>query len=412
MTSARVRVFTFGCKVNQCDSEEIARSLADRGYAIGGRGDPADIYIVNTCTVTATADAKARKLIRRLARGHPEATIIATGCLAETDPYALLDLPGVAAVVPNSRKLALADFLPGLQAPLGATSYLPSRTRSFVKLQDGCDRRCAYCVVPSARGKPVSKPGAAILSQAQCLADAGSREVVLCGVRLGAYGADRGDATLAALLRKLREIDIPRLRLSSIEPMDLTDDLLAEMADHPTLCHHLHLPLQSGDDDVLAAMGRGYTAADFASLVGRVREVWSDAAITTDIMVGFPGETDGQFEHSLTFVRETAFTRLHVFPYSSRPDTAAAERADQVPPKTKRARTDVMLALADDLARATALAWIGRTVSVLIEEREKGDLLAGHTPHYLKVHTPGPDDWIGRIIDLTPTREEHGELFI
>ena len=142
MTSARVRIFTFGCKVNQCDSEEIARSLAARGYAIGGRGDSADIYIVNTCTVTSTADSKARKLIRRLARNHPQATLIATGCLAETDPYSLLDLPGVAAVVPNSRKLSLADFLPGLQPPLLASSYLPARTRAFVKLQDGCDHGC------------------------------------------------------------------------------------------------------------------------------------------------------------------------------------------------------------------------------------------------------------------------------
>jgi len=411
MTSSRVRIFTFGCKVNQCDSEEIARSLAARGYAVGGRGDPADIYIINTCTVTSTADSKARKLIRRLARNHPEATLIATGCLAETDPYSLLDLP-VAAVVPNSRKLSLADFLPGLQPPLLASSYIPARTRAFVKIQDGCDHGCAYCIVPSARGKRVSKPLAAALAEIQCLVDAGAREAVLCGIRLGAYGSDRGDATLAALLRKLREIDIPRLRLSSIEPMDLTDDLVAEIADHPTLCHHLHLPLQSGDDTVLAAMGRGYTAADFASLVGRVREVWSDAAITTDVMVGFPGETDEQFDHTLSFVREMAFSRLHVFPYTRRPDTPAADRADQVPSKTKRARTDAMLALADDLARAAAEQWIGRTVSVLIEEREKGDLLAGHTPHYLKAQTPGPDDWIGRIIDLTPTRQDRGELFV
>lgn len=411
MTSSRVRIFTFGCKVNQCDSEEIARSLAARGYAIGGRGDPADIYIINTCTVTSTADSKARKLIRRLARNHPEATLIATGCLAETDPYSLLDLP-VAAVVPNSRKLSLADFLPGLQPPLLASSYIPARTRAFVKVQDGCDHGCAYCIVPSARGKRVSKPLAAVLAEIQCLVDAGAREAVLCGIRLGAYGSDRGDVTLAALLRKLREIDIPRLRLSSIEPMDLTDDLFAEIADHPTLCHHLHLPLQSGDDTVLAAMGRGYTAADFASLVGRVRAVWSDAAITTDVMVGFPGETDEQFDHTLSFVREMAFSRLHVFPYSRRPDTPAADRADQVPSKTKRARTDAMLALADDLARAAAEKWFGRTVSVLIEERESGNLLAGHTPHYLKAHTPGPDDWIGRIIDLTPTRQDRGELFV
>jgi len=409
MTSARVRIFTLGCKVNQCDSDEIARALAARGYHIGGEGEPAEIYIINTCTVTATADAKARKLIRRLARSQPQATLIVTGCLAQRDPYALLDLPGVTAVVPNTRKLRLPDFLPELVAPLFPTTYLPSRTRAFLKIQDGCSHRCAYCVVPQARGLPASKPMQDVIADAQSLAGSGVQELVLCGIRLGAYQGD-GQETLAAVLRQLRTIPIPRLRLSSIEPMDVGDALLSELADHPMLCHHLHLPLQAGDDDVLRAMGRRYTTADFAALVQRVRHLWPDAAITTDVMVAFPGETDEQFQRALALVRELAFSRVHVFPYSPRPGTPAAELAGQVPASVKRERVRQMLALAEDLESKAAERWLGRRVAVLFEEKGRHGL-TGHTEHYLRLHADGPDDWIGRILPVTPCRAEGGDLY-
>jgi threonylcarbamoyladenosine tRNA methylthiotransferase MtaB len=433
MTSARVRILTLGCKVNQCDSDEIARALAARGYEVAGRGEPADTYIVNTCTVTAVADAKARKLIRRLAREHPKAILIVTGCLAQRDPLSLLDLPGVTAVVPNKRKPQLADFLPELWPVASAASapkpgasegrracgdmpalqrvYLPSRTRSFLKIQDGCDHRCAYCAVPDARGRPVSKPLPEVLSEIAGLAETGVQELVLCGIRLGAYGRDRGGPSLAALLREVREVAIPRLRLSSIEPMDVGADLLAEMSDHPTLCHHLHLPLQAGTDEVLAAMGRGYTRGEFVTLLQQVRNVWPDAAITTDVMVGFPGETDEQFEQTMSFVRETAFSRVHVFPYSRRPGTPAADRPDQAPVHIKRDRARRMLALADDLAHAAGDAWVGRQDSVLWEERKDDGCLVGHTSHYLRAYAPGPDDWLGRITEVTIRRAEGGELY-
>jgi threonylcarbamoyladenosine tRNA methylthiotransferase MtaB len=410
MASARVRIVTFGCKVNQCDSDEIARALAARGYEIGERGEPAETYIINTCTVTAVADAKARKLIRRIARAQPEATLIVTGCLAQRDPYSLLDLPGVTAVVPNTRKLHLPDFLPGLVPPLFPTTYLPSRTRAFLKIQDGCDYRCAYCVVPDARGHQVSKPMPEVVADAASLADSGVQELVLCGIRLGAYGGDQEDHTLAALLHQLRAVHLPRLRLSSIEPMDLDADLLCEAADHPTLCHHLHLPLQSGDDDVLQAMGRRYTSGEFAALVQRVRDTWPDAAITTDVMVGFPGETDEQFQRSLAFVRQMAFSRVHVFPYSPRPGTPAARCPDRLPPAAKRERAQQMLALGEELASAAAERWLACQVSVLFEERgRKG--LTGHTEHYLRVHADGPDEWIGRLLSVTAHRAEAGELY-
>ena len=256
---ARVRLLTLGCKVNQCEAEEMARALVARGYEVVGHAE-AEVYIVNTCTVTATADAKARKLIRKLAREHPGAALIVTGCLAQRDAVAVAALPGVAAVLPNTRKgeiAAVVAQVPNLRSPAGGgreeagvgTPALQARTRAFVKVQDGCDHRCAYCVVPDARGPMVSKPRAEVLRALARLAEAKAQEVVLCGIRLGAYD------NFAALLRELREVEIPRVRLSSLEPMDVDDALLAEISDHPRLCHHLHLPLQSGDDAILAAMG-------------------------------------------------------------------------------------------------------------------------------------------------------------
>jgi len=410
MLPPAVSVITLGCKVNQCDAEEIAQALAGRGYRIVGRDDQADVCIVNTCTVTATADAKARKLIRKIHRQRPEAQIIVTGCLAQRDPASIEALPGVSAVVPNSQKPRLADLLPLLPSPVSPASPAPSRTRAFLKIQDGCDHRCAYCAVPEARGHPVSKPVGQVLAEIGELAAAGAQELVLCGIRLGAYGSDADEGGLAALLHALRGTPIPRLRLSSLEPMDVSDDLLAEIADHPRLCHHLHLPLQSGDDAILAAMNRGYTREDFARLVARVRSAWPDAAITTDIMAAFPGETDQQFRCTVGCAREIAFSRVHVFPYSPRPGTPAAARKDRVPSHTATERTHQMLAVARDLARDAARSWVGKTVSVLFEEREKSGRLTGLTEHYIRLRCTAPKELIGRTAKVVPHDELAGVL--
>ncbi|UCC68767.1 MAG: tRNA (N(6)-L-threonylcarbamoyladenosine(37)-C(2))-methylthiotransferase MtaB [Armatimonadota bacterium] len=412
MSPPAVSITTLGCKVNQCDADEIAQALAARGCEIVSPGAPADIHLVNTCTVTATADAKARKLIRKLARAHPHARILVTGCWAQRNPEAIAALPEVHAVVPNTRKAEIPDMIATSgPAPAATSSPAPRpRTRAFLKIQDGCDHRCAYCAVPDARGRPVSKPMAHVVEEAQKAADRGAQELVLCGIRLGVYGNDRGEAGLAALLHDMRALGIPRLRLSSLEPMDICDDLLAEIADHPTLCHHLHLPLQSGDDAVLAAMNRGYTQSDFAQLVRRVRAAWPNAAITTDVMVGFPGETDEQFQRTADFVRDVAFSRLHVFPFSVRPDTPAAKLPNRVAAHTRRDRTQHMLSLAHDLARAAAQTWLGRKVSVLFEQRESDGRLTGLTEHYVRLRCPATPDLIGHIAEVVPAEEVEGSL--
>ena len=412
MKSSRIRIITFGCKVNQCDGDEMARALAAAGYEIIPRGE-ADAYIVNTCTVTATADAKARKLIRRLARDYPGAPVVVTGCWAQCDARAAA-LPEAALVVPNTGKAeivaAMARLLPSGAGTRPHTQPARTRTRAFLTIQDGCDHHCAYCAVPAARGLPESRPRADALGELRRIADDGIQEAVLCGIRLGAYGVDQGrEFSLAGLLREMREIPIPRIRLSSIETMDITGELLEEMRDHPTLCHHLHLPLQAGDDAVLAAMGRGYTTEGFRSLVAQVREVWPDVGITTDVMVGFPGESDEHFAHTVQFVREIGFSRLHVFPYSPRPGTPAAERTDQVAASRKRDRSEQLIAVGAELAHQAALNWVGREVSVLFEE-EKGGRLTGLSEHYLRVWCEGPREWVGRTMTVTPSEASGGEL--
>jgi threonylcarbamoyladenosine tRNA methylthiotransferase MtaB len=414
----RVRILTLGCKVNQCDSEEIARGLAARGCAVVE--DEAEVYVVNTCTVTSTADAKARKLIRKLAREHPGATVIVTGCLAARDPEGVRGLPGVVGVVKKeevgervgrrgggNRGLGIGDREGSRESrienrEMGGTRE-GGRTRAFLKVQDGCDHGCAYCAVPGVRGAMVSKPREEVLGELARLAEAGVQEVVLCGIRLGAYD------DLPGLLRELRSVAIPRVRLSSLEPMDVGEALLAELADHPRLCHHVHLPLQSGDDGVLAAMGRTYTSGEFAGLVARIRAAWPEAAVSTDVLVGFPGETDAQFRRTVEFAREMQFSRIHVFPYSARPRTPAAKLRG-VPAAVKRARKEEMLQVAQSLAQEYAQTWLSRGVAVLVEERGPGGLLTGLTEQYVRVWCHGPEDSVGRIMRVRAREARDGEL--
>ncbi|NIM04223.1 MAG: tRNA (N(6)-L-threonylcarbamoyladenosine(37)-C(2))-methylthiotransferase MtaB [Armatimonadetes bacterium] len=401
----KVHIITLGCKVNQCDGEELGRALTCRGFQVeigvesdnsAGVGTPAlqfmnPVFVVNTCTVTSTADAKARKLIRRLAKDYPGAKIIVTGCYAQRDVEAVAGLGDNILVVPNRKKPRLAETI---AETLGAdvihpsdsakTSSCSGRTRAFVKVQDGCDHGCTYCIVPAVRGPMMSKPLSGIVEEVASLCEAGMKEVVLCGIRLGAYGADLQEGvSLAHLLRGLREIPIPRLRLSSLEPLDISEDLIAEFNDHPGLCHHLHLPVQSGDDGVLAAMGRGYTLSDYRRLVERIRRIWPDLSLTTDVMVGFPEESEAAFENTLEMMREFDFTKVHVFRYSARPGTPAAAMKDQVPEQTKRARMEAVQELAEGLFRRRAEQMMGRVVEVLIEGPAQKERADQKRPHML-----------------------------
>ncbi len=453
----RVHIFTLGCKVNQCDSEELARLLAAHGYTVdlgpdsglstlGSRPSTLNselstlncIYIVNTCTVTSTADAKARKLIRHLAKENPQAKIIITGCYADRVGEELARLPGVCAVIPNTRKADLPQILASCRAggpsPAAVSenfyqavsqelTNLPldgggkggggsRRTRAFLKIQDGCDHACAYCIVSTVRGPMSSKPLAQVVEEMTRLCDAGTKEVVLCGIRLGAYRAN--GISLASLLRALRQIPLPRLRLSSLEPLDISAELLAEFAGHPSLCHHLHLPLQSGDDSVLTSMNRGYRLRDFRRLVEEVRRVWPDVSLTTDLLVGFPGETEEAFQNTLAAVHEFDFSRVHVFRYSPRPGTPAASRHDQVPEQVKRDRSEALQRAAQELFQHHARRLLGATLEVLFEQNNPSGRWEGLTPHYLRAEVLSDEPLSGEIAHarITGAGADHllGEL--
>ena len=395
-----------GCKLNQSEIETLARQFATRGHRVVSAPEKAHICVINSCVVTHVAARKSRQAVRRLRRRNPRARIVATGCYAEVAPDDL----DADDVVGNADKERLAEQLlsesaaPTLSLPFLPRSLLPqSRTRAFVKIQDGCDSHCTYCITRIARGPQRSRSRAQVLAEVQARVEAGYREVVLTGVHIGAYGHDRGQAPVDSLWDLIEAIlsqtAICRLRLSSIEPWDVTTDVF-ELWKDPRLCRHLHLPLQSGSDEILRRMGRRYTTAEFAHMVETARAAIPGVAITTDIIVGFPGETDAHFAESLTFVESIGFARTHVFPYSARPGTAATSLPNHVPPSEKQARAARMRAVARRAAAQFQRRFVNQVVDVLWETRRNGQW-RGLTDNYLRV-TAQSDDNLAQTI--TPVR--------
>ncbi len=406
-----VALATLGCKVNQAETDLLSRRFAAAGFRLAGFDTAADVYVLNTCTVTHIADRKARQLLRQARRRNPRALVVATGCYATTGATALGALSGLDLVVPNDQKASLVTLVAGRLDDLTAEPCEPlapapgGRTRALVKVQDGCDNFCAYCIVPFARGKPASISLDAALAQVAALADEGYQEVVLTGVHLGLWGRDLlgGDLDLTALVRAiLRQTSIPRLRLSSIEPQDFTPGFLDLWSD-PRLCRHLHLPLQSGCEATLRRMGRRYTAAAFAHMVGQARAAIPGVAITTDMIAGLPGETDAEFAESLDFARNQAFSRIHVFKFSPRHGTRAATMPGQVPELAKQARGQALAAVSDEGSHDFRAAFVGEKADVLWEERlESGELgtggaWAGLTDNYIRVTMRADADLTNRV---------------
>ncbi|MFP4582538.1 MAG: tRNA (N(6)-L-threonylcarbamoyladenosine(37)-C(2))-methylthiotransferase MtaB [Desulfococcaceae bacterium] len=406
---------TLGCKVNQCESEGIAQALSDAGWAAAKSGAPADLVVVNTCTVTGRAAMQSRGAIRQAVRKHPEARIVVTGCHAQTEAELLSTIPGVAAVVGHADKhripeLAdgfLSDFTPGPEGESPGPrvlrrdltdyrEFFPApalaageRTRPFLKIQDGCDAFCTYCIVPYARGRSRSMRLGSVLERIAALADANVRETVLTGIHLGRWGRDLDPPiSLADLLRKIEaQGRMDRVRLSSIESHELTDELLEVVAGSDRFCDHLHIPLQSGDDDVLRRMGRPYTAAEYAERVRRAAKVLPDAAFGADVLVGFPGEEESAFRNTCDLVESLPATYLHVFPFSPRQGTQAAGFPDPVPSDVIKERCRVLRELGAAKRAAFYRRFAGRTVSVLVEDRpdrETGNL-KGVSGNYLTV---------------------------
>ena len=402
MSNNRVTVALdfLGCKLNQAEIEELGRQLAGAGYAIVPADQPADIYILNTCTVTHVADRKSRQLLRQAHRRNPSARLIAIGCYAEREPELLKSLEGVDLVIGNERKNELAELL-GSAAILTDPKVIHERTRSIVKVQEGCRNRCAYCIVPLVRNRVASVPADEVIRTIRELETEGRREVVLTGTEIGTY--QDGDADMRRLLERiLAETNIERLRISSLQPPEISAGLVA-LWRNPRLCPHFHLSLQSGSDAVLRRMKRRYDLARYRETIGLIRSDVPDAAVTTDIIVGFPGETEDEFEESLQTCRELAFARIHVFSYSSRPGTGAETMPDQVPETVKKERSRRMQELADASARRFREKFMGREMQVLFEQRD-GGTWTGYTGNYIKVYVKSSRDLGNELLPVRITK--------
>ncbi len=400
----RIRVDSIGCRLNIGEMDALARRFAVKGHRIVGPGEGADLVVFNTCAVTHIASRKSRKVIRQLRRTIPNAKLVVTGCYAELSPAATKSL-GVDLVVPNTDKERLPELLtergfiaPGEAVPGAALDHqgtLPGvRTRAFLKVQDGCNNRCTFCIITVARGDARSRSVAEIIEEVRDLVRLGYQEVVLTGVHLGSFGRDHGAAHgLEGLLRALlRDTDVPRVRLSSLEPWDLRPELFDLWSD-PRVLPHLHLPLQSGCDATLARMARNTSQREFSAIVHAARDRIPDLGISTDVIVGFPGECDAEFEESLDFVRSTEFSRLHVFRYSPREGTAAATMPGRVDPQAVTERSERMHRLGAELDTRFRRGFVGRDLEVLWESSEPfgdGARWSGLSGNYLRVVTDVP----------------------
>ncbi|MCC7090032.1 MAG: tRNA (N(6)-L-threonylcarbamoyladenosine(37)-C(2))-methylthiotransferase MtaB [Dehalococcoidia bacterium] len=408
-------VLTLGCKLNLADSEEIAHGLRHSGYHVVDRLCEADAYVINTCSVTHVADAKSRKLIRSVRRLSPGARVTVTGCYPQSAGFDAATALGADLVVGtrDSDKRELVTFLAGESPPAPPTGACarPLHTRAFVKAQEGCNDVCAFCIVPRTRGREESRSVAGVATEVNRSVEAGAREVVITGTQLGAWGRDldpplRPHHLISGILE---QTEVLRLRFSSLQPQDITPELLALWQD-PRLMPHFHLALQSGSEVTLQAMRRRYTAAQFVDAAARIRAAVPGAAITTDVIAGFPGEADEDFEATLALCREVGFARLHCFPYSQRSRTAAARLPGQLPPPVKQERMSRLLALGEELSLAFRREHAGTMRPVLWEsERPAGDgagsLWHGHTDNYIPVYGTGT----GLLNRVTPV--ELGEVY-
>jgi threonylcarbamoyladenosine tRNA methylthiotransferase MtaB len=425
----RVAFFTLGCKLNSYETESLRGVFHRHHYDVVDSDQPADYYVINTCAVTGHAESDARQLIRSVTKRNPSARVIVTGCYAQRDAQTLASMPEVALVVGNGEKTQLfrlfeeAIRTPGVGGKVVTSQILKSQstenfsfgeggdivtvspfTRATIKVQDGCNDFCTFCIIPHLRGRSVSRPMAAILEHAHALAAAGYKEIDLTGVHTGAYGEDLDPpTTLLAMLEQLVRVEgIERIRLNSIEPATVSDELLDFIATSPKICQHLHICLQSGDDEILRRMRRHYDVALYEQLVDKVVARMPECGLGSDLLVGFPGETEAHFERTFRAVERLPFSYLHVFSYSARPGTPAAKYPDQVHPAAKKERSQRLRELGQAKKRAFAARFIGRELAILLEgKRDRTrQLLSGLTENYMRVHVDVPEVFVNQLVPV------------
>lgn len=429
-TPLKVAFHTLGCKVNQHDSAIMAALFQDAGYTIVDFNDKADVYVVNTCTVTHLSDRKSRQMIRRAAGENPDATVVVCGCYAQTAKNELEALDEVDLIIGTNERHRVVEAVEEFRANHVKTAYMPDddelfvyedlphervsgMTRAYVKVQEGCDQFCAYCIIPYARGPLRSRSEEDTIAEINMLVDKGYKEVILTGIHLGAYGRGVKDQTcdLTGLCRRiLDETKIERLRLGSLEGIEVTDELIDMIATNPRMAQHLHLPLQSGCDRTLEAMRRPYDSEAFRDMMRSIRQRVPDIAITTDLMVGFPDETEEDFKESLVFCNDIAFANMHIFKYSMRGGTPAAAMTGQIDPQIKERRAKQMADVAQKNKHEYEQRFVGKTLRILVEEQNKEGLWTGHSSNYLFVAFPGEEIQSGDFVDVKLTEAGKNHL--
>lgn len=422
----KIGFHTLGCKVNQYETEAIAKLFTDKGWSIGDFKEVCDAYLINTCTVTSLSDRKSRQMIRRAQQTNPDAVVAVCGCYAQMAKDEVAAIEGVDIVIgtkqkgrayelitqslKDHKKFNIVSELEGeVFEDMQVTTY-ENKTRAIIKAQDGCNNFCAYCVIPYARGRVRSRDPESIYRECCILAEKGFREIVLSGIHICSYGKDFEGFGLGELLKKIHDIEgIRRIRLSSIEPNAFTDPFIQIIRSLPKVCHHFHMSLQSGCDATLKRMNRKYTAEEYQQIVEKLRDTFPDVSITTDIIVGFPGETEEQFAETMAFARAIGFYRIHVFKYSVRKGTAAEKMAGQISPEKKEQRSKALIHLAEKSKEAFEKSYIGKTQEVLFEQPHNG-YFSGLTPNYLQVYVKTEENLEGQIHNVQIENLEDGKL--
>lgn len=423
-----VAFHTLGCKVNHYETEAIWQLFKEAGYERKEYESKADVYVINTCTVTNTGDKKSRQVIRRAIRHNPDGVICVTGCYAQTSPAEIMAIPGVDIVVGTQDRHKLLGYIEEYRRerqPINGVGNImkarvfeeldvpafTDRTRASLKIQEGCNNFCTFCIIPWARGLLRSRDPEEVINQAQQLVDAGYKEIVLTGIHTGGYGEDLKDYNFAKLLKELdqRVSGLKRIRISSIEASQITDEVIEVLDQSDKIVRHLHIPLQSGSNTVLKRMRRKYTMEFFAERLTKLKKALPGLAVTSDVIVGFPGETEEEFLETYNFVKDHQFSELHVFPYSKRTGTPAARMEDQVDENVKNERVHRLIALSDQLAKEYASAYEGDVLEIIPEEsfkeqEGKHNLYVGYTDNYMKVVFEGTEDMIGRLVKVKITK--------
>ncbi|TVP85024.1 MAG: tRNA (N(6)-L-threonylcarbamoyladenosine(37)-C(2))-methylthiotransferase MtaB [Alkalicoccus sp.] len=420
----KVAFHTLGCKVNHYETEAIWQLFQKENYEKVEFDQTADVYVINTCTVTNTGDKKSRQVIRRAVRRNPDAVICVTGCYAQTSPAEVMAVPGVDIVVGTQDRHKMIPYIEQFQQerePINGVGNImktrvyeeldvPSftdRTRASLKIQEGCNNFCTFCIIPWARGLLRSRDPEEVLKQARQLVEAGYKEIVLTGIHTGGYGEDMKDYNLARLLKELEKVEgLKRIRISSIEGSQITDEVIQAIDASDKIVRHLHVPMQSGSDTVLKRMRRKYTMEFYKERVDRLKDALPGLAVTSDVIVGFPGETDEEFQETYDAVRDIGFSELHVFPYSKRTGTPAARMKDQVNDDIKHGRVRSLIELSNQQAKEYASLFEGEVLEMIPEEadKENSSLLTGYTDNYMKVKVELPEKFIGEIVKVKITK--------